>query len=316
MKHLTQGQRYEISALHTAGHSNIFIAQQIGVNKSTVGREIKRNRDQRSKVYKPDLAQKKAEQRQQNKPKFIKFTPEIKDYVTEKINDDLSPEQIAGRAALKGIPCVSHERIYQFIWDDKKRGGELCEHLRSQGKRYQSRGNTNNKRGQIPDKVHISERPAIVDKKERFGDLEVDLIIGKDHKGALVTINDRATGMLKMIKVDSKESAVVQRAIIGLLQDWKIDLHTITSDNGKEFAGHKEIAKALGIDYYFATPYHSWERGANENLNGLVRQYFPKGSSFVDIEPEKVIEIQNKLNDRPRKKFGYKSPNEVFAQAC
>jgi IS30 family transposase len=113
MKHLTQGQRYEISALHTAGHSNIFIAQQIGVNKSTVGREIKRNRDQRSKVYKPDLAQKKAEQRQQNKPKFIKFTPEIKDYVTEKINDDLSPEQIAGRAALKGIPCVSHERIYQ-----------------------------------------------------------------------------------------------------------------------------------------------------------------------------------------------------------
>jgi transposase, IS30 family len=251
MKHLTQGQRYEISALHTAGHSNIFIAQQIGVNKSTVGREIKRNRDQRSKVYKPDLAQKKAEQRQQNKPKFIKFTPEIKDYVTEKINDDLSPEQIAGRAALKGIPCVSHERIYQFIWDDKKRGGELCEHLRSQGKRYQSRGNTNNKRGQIPDKVHISERPAIVDKKERFGDLEVDLIIGKDHKGALVTINDRATGMLKMIKVDSKESAVVQRAIIGLLQDWKIDLHTITSDNGKEFAGHKEIAKALGIDYYF-----------------------------------------------------------------
>jgi IS30 family transposase len=313
MKHLTQGQRYEISALHTAGHSNIFIAQQIGVNKSTVGREIKRNRDQRSKVYKPDLAQKKAEQRQQNKPKFIKFTPEIKDYVTEKINDDLSPEQIAGRAALKGIPCVSHERIYQFIWDDKKRGGELCEHLRSQGKRYQSRGNTNNKRGQIPDKVHISERPAIVDKKERFGDLEVDLIIGKDHKGALVTINDRATGMLKMIKVDSKESAVVQRAIIGLLQDWKIDLHTITSDNGKEFAGHKEIAKALGIDYYFATPYHSWERGANENLNGLVRQYFPKGSSFVDIEPEKVIEIQNKLNDRPRKKFGYKSPNEVFA---
>ena len=132
----------------------------------------------------------------------------------------------------------------------------------------------------------------------------------------MVTINDRATGMLKMTKIDSKESAVVQQAIIGLLQDWKIHLHTITSDNGKEFAGHIEIAKQLDIDYYFATPYHSWERGANENLNGLVRQYFPKGSSFVDIEPEKVIEIQNKLNDRPRKRFGYKSPNEVFAQAC
>lgn len=316
MKHLTLEQRYKIETLIEEGRSNIYIAKKLNVSKSTIGREIKRNQDQRNKVYKPALAQEKAQKRHKEKPKNVHFTNEIRDHVVEYLGRDYSPEQIVGRSAILEVDCVSAERIYQFIWANKKKGGELFKHLRSRGKRYQSRGNTNNKRGNIPGKVHISQRPAIVDEKKRFGDLEVDLIIGKDHKGALVTINDRATGMLKMTKIDSKESAVVQQAIIGLLQDWKIHLHTITSDNGKEFAGHIEIAKQLDIDYYFATPYHSWERGANENLNGLVRQYFPKGSSFVDIEPEKVIEIQNKLNDRPRKRFGYKSPNEVFAQAC
>jgi len=143
----------------------------------------------------------------------------------------------------------------------------------------------------------------------------MDLVIGKDHKGALLTINDRATGMLKMVKIDSKEGSVVESAAVAILEEWKPLLHTITSDNGKEFSQHQSIDNQLVVGYYFATPYHSWERGANENLNGLVRQYFPKGSDFTIIKPERVTEVQNKLNDRPRKRYGFHSPNEMYSQA-
>ncbi len=145
-------------------------------------------------------------------------------------------------------------------------------------------------------------------------DLAKDLVIGKNHKGALITINDRATGMLKMAKIESKEAAVVEAKTIEILQGWKTALRTITSDNGKEFAQHKRIAQQLEINYYFVKPYHSWERGANENLNGLIRQYFPKKYDFDLITNEQVIEVQNKLNNRPRKRFGYKSPTEIFEQ--
>ena len=144
--------------------------------------------------------------------------------------------------------------------------------------------------------------------------MEIDLVIGQNHKGALLTINDRATGYLFMAKIDSKEVRIVQSNTIKLLQDWTGLIKTITSDNGKEFANHKQIASSLEIDYYFAKPYHSWERGANENLNGLVRQYFPKMTSFANIKKEQVESVVNILNNRPRKRFGYKTPNEIFAQ--
>jgi IS30 family transposase len=142
----------------------------------------------------------------------------------------------------------------------------------------------------------------------------MDLVMGKDHKGALVTINDRSTGMLKMAIVDSKDSEVIQKKAIEMLQEWKPFLKTITSDNGKEFAKHKTIAESLDIDYYFANPYCSWERGANENLNGLVRQYFPKGSDFSLITQEQVDIVVQKLNSRPRKRHQYSSPYEVYLQ--
>ena len=152
----------------------------------------------------------------------------------------------------------------------------LYTHLRTLGKRYQKRGNTNSHRGQIAGRIPIEQRPDIVEKKERLGDLEIDLVIGKDHKGALLTINDRATGMLKMAHVKNKSAKEVELKTIELLEPWMPFIHTITSDNGKEFANHKAIAQLLNIDFFFAKPYHSWQRGANENLNGLVRQYFPK----------------------------------------
>ena len=171
---------------------------------------------------------------------------------------------------------VSTERIYQFIGKDKRQGGKLYKHLRTKGKRYRKRGSLKDSRGLIMGKRGIEMRPAIVDKKERIGNLEIDLVMGKDHKGALLTINDRATGLLLMGKVESKEAHEIEAKTIELLMDWKPFIHTITSDNGKEFSSHMNIADALDIDYYFAKPYHSWQRGANENLNGLVRQYLPK----------------------------------------
>jgi len=184
----------------------------------------------------------------------------IEAHVRQKLEADYSPEQIVGDAARKGIECVSHERIYQLVWDDKKQGGRLYRHMRTKGKRYAKRGSEKGKRGQIVGKVDIDQRPDIVEENQRVGDLEMDLVIGRGHSGVLLTINDRATGMLKMGILPSKEAALVQAKAVELLADWKALLHTVTTDNGKEFAHHQKLAEELCVDCYFAKPYHSWER--------------------------------------------------------
>ena len=184
----------------------------------------------------------------------------------------------------------------------------MHQHLRNQGRKYRKRGSAKDNRGVITGKVMIDKRPTIVDKRERFGDLEVDLIIGKNHKQTIVTINDRASGVLKMKKVSSKKYSEVSDAINEMLADWLPYLHTITSDNGKEFAAHRKVSEISNIDYYFANPYHSWERGSNENLNGLVRQYIPKKSDFKLFSDEYIKQIEDKLNSRPRKRFNYENP--------
>ena len=308
MAHLTKEQRYVISCLLAKGKKQKEIADTIGKDKSVISREINRNKDQRSGLYNDDLANRKYISRQKDKPKRKRFTPEIKRYVENLLNEDYSPEQIVGVSKAQQIYCVSHERIYQYIWLDKKNNGELHTHLRRKGRRYRKRGSKKDSRGIIKNRVLIDQRPGIVEDRARFGDLEVDLIIGKNHKQAILTINDRASGMLKMKKVKSKESEVVTNAIVEILDDWIPYIHTMTADNGKEFAGHETVASNLDIDYYFAHPYHSWERGSNENLNGLVRQYFPKGSDFSSISDEDVIRVQEKINNRPRKRFRFKSP--------
>ena len=312
MTHLTLSQRYEIYHLKKQGFTQSSIAISIGVHKSTISREFKRNSDKRNGVYKVELAIQKCKERHQNKPKFIRFTTPVKEQITKLLKEDYSPDQIVGISKKEGVAIVSIERIYQYIWSDKKEGGTLFQHLRTKGKRYQKRGNTNTKRGQIPGRVPIEQRPSIVDKKKRFGDLEIDLVIGKNHKGALLTINDRATGLLKMAYIKSKEAIEVERKTIELLTPWLPFIHTITSDNGKEFANHKNIAEALNIDFYFAKPYHSWQRGANENLNGLVRQYFPKKHNFDTITNLQVEKAIKKLNNRPRKRYNYLTPNQKF----
>jgi len=313
MEHLTLEERYKISVLLEFKTPKKEIAEQLGRNRSTVYRELKRNADKRSGKYNAELAQRKAVKRHKQKVKHEVFTDVMEDFICSRLKEHLSPEQIKGRADLENIPCVSHERIYQFVWQDKKEGGKLYLHLRTRGKKYQKRGDKQAGRGCIPNRRDIEQRPSVVDEKKRIGDLEIDLVIGKDHQGALLTINDRASGMLKMGHIKSKSAKEVQVKTEELLDNWRPFIKTITSDNGKEFANHQEIAQELSVDFYFAKPYHSWQRGANENLNGLIRQYFPKGSSFENITENAVKQTEDILNNRPRKRFGYRTPNEVYA---
>jgi IS30 family transposase len=290
------------------------IADVLGKHKSVISREIKRNSDGRSSEYRAPLAHRKAMKRLKEKPKLVLLTDDIKTYISDKLKDKFSPEQIVGDAKKAGISIVSHERIYQYVWADKKAGGKLHKNLRNRGKRNRKRGSLKDNRGIIKDRIGIELRPKEVDKREHFGDLEIDTIIGKDRKGAILTINDRATGIVKIRKLNGKDAIELAAKTVDALQDWKDKLRTITSDNGKEFAAHKTIAEALEIDFYFARPYHSWERGSNENLNGLIRQYIPKGTNFEEITEEYVAFVENELNNRPRKRFDFQTPIQIFNQ--
>lgn len=312
MAHLTMEQRYTIGVLQGENYTQNLIAERIGKHPSVVSRELKRNRDLRSNDYKPDLAQRKYEQRISQKPKRINFTESIQIYVDSKLRQEYSPEQIVGVSQLESIECVSVERIYQYVWADKKHGGTVYTHLRNKGRKYRKRGASKDKRGVISDRVDIDQRPKIVEERSRFGDLELDTIVGKDHIGGLVSVNDRMTGMIKISKITAKDALQVEQKIVERLTEWKPLLHTLTSDNGKEFANHVAIKDALEVDFFFAKPHHPWERGSNENGNRLIRQYFPKGTDFTTISDQQVADVETILNNRPRKRHQFLSPVQVF----
>lgn len=312
MRHITDEQRCTIQRMKEAGYQQKEIAVAIGKSASAISRELVRNRDRRNGAYRAELASRKSELRKKDKPKAVRFTEAMRAEVEEQLARKLSPEQIVGVARREGREMVSHERIYQHVWADKKQGGTLHTHLRTRGKRYRKRGAAKDSRGVIVGRIDIDQRPAIVESRKRLGDLEMDTIIGKGHSGAIVTINDRASGMLRMRKVPTKEAGAVAKAAIRALHPWKPLLHTITSDNGKEFAHHQRIAKKLRADFFFAKPYHSWERGSNENLNGLIRQYIPKHTDFRTLTDEYIQYVEDELNNRPRKRFGFRSPKATF----
>lgn len=315
MTHLTETQRYEIAAYKKLEKSQTFIAEALGVHKSTISRELKRNADARNGVYKADLAHRKASKRKSEKPKHKRFTEAMRQTARPMLMDcQYSPEQIVGKCKLLNLPMVSHERLYQWVWSDKHTGGELHTQLRRKGRKYRKRGAAKDSRGIITGRIGIEHRPTIVEEKVRFGDLEFDTVIGKNHKGALLTINDRLSRKVWIRKLSGKEAEPLTEKAIESLLPFKPLLHTITADNGKEFARHATIAKSLDVSFFFARPYHSWERGANENTNGLIRQYFPKGSDFEAITEQEIQAVEDKLNARPRKILGFLSPNEKFEQ--
>lgn len=307
---LTLEKRYHISALKKQGYKQFEIANELGVHPSTISRELRRNKFHGN--YTPLTAQSEFSLRQKKKRKYTVLNKVIEKYIRSKLKEDWSPEQISGRMKLDINQSIHHETIYQFIYRNKSHGGRLYKYLRHKNKKYHCRTKEYQQRGIIVDRVMIDKRPNIVDKKKRIGDLEIDTVIGKDHKGALVTVVDKRSKFTLIKKVQSKQAIEVSEALIEMLTPIKPLLHTITSDNGKEFAYHKNISQALNTDFYFANPYHSWERGLNEHTNGLIRQYIPKKSEFENISKDEIVTIQNRLNHRPRKSLNYKTPFEVF----
>ena len=242
------------------------------------------------------------------------MTPELIAHIEDKLREKWSPEQISGRLKNENI-LISHERIYQHIWADKKRGGLLYKHLRHSGRKYNKRSSGKAGRGCIPHRVDIKDRPSIVETKSRIGDIEGDLIIGAEHQGALLTYVDRHSKFTKITKLPNKTAEAVRVGTEKSLSLMAPFIHTITFDNGKEFAGHLDLSKLLQAQCFFATPYHSWERGLNEHTNGLIRQYFPKKSNLRILSDEQIQFVEDALNDRPRRVLNYLTPREVFCGA-
>lgn len=304
---LTLEQRYQIYAFLKAGYSKTDIAKQIGVDKSTITRELRRNVSGRG--YRPQFAHRQTLARRVAKVK-LRISQETQAEVEDKlINDQWSPEQISGRRALDHLQKVSVEWIYQHIYKDKQAGGELYKHLRCQKKR-RSRYGSYTKRGGLKNQVSIEQRSSIVDEKRRIGDWEVDTIIGKNHQGAIVTMSDRFSKLTKIENISHKSGELTSQAIVSKLSNLMVE--TITSDNGKEFSEHEWIAEKLQAKFYFCHPYSSCERGLNENTNGLLRQYFPKKTEFAKLTDGQIQKVEDKLNNRPRKTLGYQTPLEVY----
>ncbi len=311
MKHytqLTQEQRYQIYAYMKAGYNQTETADILDVHKSTVSRELRRNRGLRG--YRPKQAHELFVHRQRQKARS-RLTSATWLNVSTLLQEQWSPEQISLWLAQEMEQTISPEWIYQTIYKDKRQGGELYRHLRCQRKRRKRYG-TYNTRGLIPDRVSIDERPAVVETRRRYGDWELDTIIGRNHQQAIVSLVERKSRLTLLAKVVNRTAEQVRIAIITLLQPIKDWVLTMTSDNGKEFAQHEHMSKQLKAKFYFAHPYASWERGLNENTNGLVRQYFPKKHDFTTVTDKEIATVMDKLNNRPRKCLGFKTPNQVF----
>jgi IS30 family transposase len=305
---LTQEQRYQIQALMKAGVNQKEIAVIVGVHKSTISRELSRNHGLRG--YRPKQAHRFAMARRQSKHQ-PRIGGDVWARVEDLLRDEWSPEQISLWLASERAIRISHEWIYQYVLQDKSKGGDLYRHLRCQKQRRKRYGSYS-RRGQLINRVSIDERPAIVESRTRIGDWELDTIIGKGHKQAIVSLTERKSRLTLIHKVEQKTADNVSKAIIRLLKPIAHRVHTLTSDNGKEFAKHGTIADKLKARFYFAHPYASWERGLNENTNGLIRQYFPKNRDFRTITQNEINRVMDKLNNRPRKCLGIKTPNQVF----
>lgn len=309
-KQLTSEQRYQISGLKKAGLNQSQISDEVGVHKSTISRELRRNKGRRG--WHPKQAQELRDERRRKCANAQRLSLPEWTEVERLIRLDMSPEQASCRLALEGEFHISHETIYLHIYEDKRRGGDLWQHLRCQKPRKKRYASGQERRGIIKNRIDIDERPEIVDQKIRIGDWEGDTVIGKNHRGALVTLAERKSRYMLAAQVPGKQASGVTAAVTQLLRPHKDKCHTMTFDNGKEFAEHETIAAELDADVYFAHPYHSWERGLNENSNGLLRQYFPKGMELIKVTQEQVQWAIDRLNHRPRKVLGFRTPFEVF----
>jgi IS30 family transposase len=305
---LTQEERYQIYILKKAGKTQTEIADLLGRDKATISRELRRN--QGLKGYRPKQAHQLALVRRRVKA-HPRISPENWRCVSALICKAWSPEQVADRLEQEQGVSISHERIYQYSYADKRSGGDLHSHLRCQKARRMRYG-AYDRRGIIPNQVSIEARPAVVASRRRFGDWEGDTVIGKGHRGALVTLVERKSRYTVIQAVPRKTAEAVRAAVRQGLAPYRDEVHTITYDNGREFTDHEGMARDLDARIYFAHPYASWERGLNENTNGLIRQFFPKYRNLTTVTAAEVQEVMNKLNHRPRRSLGFRTPHEVF----
>lgn len=305
---LTREQRYQIYAYRRAGLNQSETAQELEVHKATISRELARNRGGRG--YRPKQAQARCEARRR-----LSQTARISVHDWERvealIRREWSPMQIRDRLADEGQRPISHEWIYQYLQRDKQAGGKLYRCLRCQRQRRKRYGQPE-RRGQLNNRVSIDARPALVERRSRIGDWEGDTLIGRQHRGVLVSMVERKSGYTVLAALPRRTAKAFREATVKLLRPFKARVHTLTLDNGTEGAQHERIAQSLAAQVYFAHPYCSWERGTNENTNGLIRQYFPKRRNLSTVTQQELDHAMHRLNHRPRERLGFKTPYEVF----
>jgi len=309
--HLTSEERYTIWTLRKVGCSGGLIAKMLGRSRSTISRELRRNVSRRG--YRPRRAHGLALERRRVCRKPTKLTAAVKQVLAPLLFKRWSPEQIAGRLRREGRLSISHETIYKFIALNKEKGGRLYRFLR-RSKRYRRR----NRRQPSPyqeSRKSIDERPASVDARDRIGDWEIDTLVSRANAEVLLSLVERKSRYTLIGKQPNKESWPMAKRVVSMLRRHKDKVKTITSDNGTEFASFRQIENRLEADFYFAHPYSSWERGTNENTNGLIREYFPKASGFASANPDRLAQVMYNLNNRPRKVLGYRTPKEAFSES-
>jgi IS30 family transposase len=307
---LTSGERHELAALSRQGHSRSEIAQSLGRHRSTIYREVARN-SRKDGRYLAFTADQKTRARRSRSRRNQRFSAADWELVETWLSEDFSPEQVSGWLLRFRLLSISHETIYRHVWDDRRRGGTLYRHLRGSQKKRRKRYGRYDSRGRLAGKRAISERPPGAENRSRVGHLEGDTVLGTD-KHCIVTLVDRKTGYVMIGKLKARTVAELNRAAIELISSAARHIRSVTVDNGTEFHGYKAIEAATGADFYFATPHHSWERGTNENTNGLIRQYIPKRTSMAPLTQNDCDRIADKLNNRPRRRLGFRTPAECY----
>jgi IS30 family transposase len=314
-RQLTPDERYMLAAFRMQGLSQAQMARELGRHRSTVGREFRRNCSRLDGHYRPSKAQERANGRRSRSRRNRRFTPEDFATVEGLLCRQWSPEQVAGHLRRSGQLRISHETIYRHVWRDKAAGGLLYTHLRGARKRRRKRYGAYDSRGRLAGKRPIAERPAEVEAREQVGHWEVDTVMGTGSRDCVVTLVERKTGLVLIGKLSDRTKESFNRRVIRLILRHEGAFITLTADNGTELHGYERVERRTGVVFYFARPYHSWERGSNENANGLIRQYLPKGVSMAGLSQHQCNAIARKLNTRPRKRLGFRTPLECYNES-
>ena len=313
---LTSTERYLIARHKSRGESLRAIGRMLGRNASTISREVRRNADTSDGGYRVEKADSYARARRWRSRRGTQFKASEVAKVYELMARKWSPEQISGRLRKQGSLRIGTSTIYRWLGADKARGGKHWLHTRQLSHRYRKGYRVRDSRGRMSGKRALSERPRRANDRSEVGHIEGDTVMGKDGRHCVLTLVDRKTRRTRILKLPARQAAQVNKVLIREVRAGRVKMKSLTLDNGTEFHGFKELEQKLGIKVYFAQPYHSWERGTNENTNGLIRQYLPKGSCFGQLTQRRCNEIEQDLNDRPRKVLGFSTPNEAHVQAC